>query len=214
MESLISGSIQEISIVPIRLAIQLTIVFFATRLIVWHYENYSQSNSFSNAKYSFTIVGLSPVLIIAVVKSSLALSLGLVGALSIVRFRTPIKDAEELGYLFLVIATGLAAGANQEVAILVALPIILFGLFLVNNKKEQFGDSGVFYIESDKDTYDKVIKFLKNTEMNYSLARFVKNDDLYIIDVNIDKLSFEELDETVSEIENLGVKSITFVTND
>ena len=50
--------------------------------------------------------------------------------------------------------------------------------------------------------------------MNYSLARFVKNDDLYIIDVNIDKLSFEELDETVSEIENLGVKSITFVTND
>ena len=45
-------------------------------------------------------------------------------------------------------------------------------------------------------------------------SRFVKNDDLYIIDVNIDKLSFEELDETVSEIENLGVKSITFVTND
>ena len=148
------------------------------------------------------------------VKSSLALSLGLVGALSIVRFRTPIKDAEELGYLFLVIATGLAAGADQEVAILVALPIILFGLFLVNNKKEQLGDSGVFYIESDKDTYDKVIKFIKSSEMNYSLARFVKNDDLYIIDVNIDKLSFEELDETVSEIENLGVKSITFVTND
>ena len=213
MESLISGSIQEISIVPIRLAIQLTIVFFATRLIVWHYENYSQSNSFLMQNI-LTIVGLSTVLIIAVVKSSLALSLGLVGALSIVRFRTPIKDAEELGYLFLVIATGLAAGADQEVAILVALPIILFGLFLVNNKKEQFGDSGVFYIESDKDTYDKVIKFIKSSEMNYSLARFVKNDDLYIIDVNIDKLSFEELDETVSEIENLGVKSITFVTND
>ena len=87
-------------------------------------------------------------------------------------------------------------------------------IFLVNNKKEQFGDSGVFYIESDKDTYDKVIKFIKSSEMNYSLARFVKNDDLYIIDVNIDKLSFEELDETVSEIENLGVKSITFVTNE
>ena len=40
-------------------------------------------------------------LVILVVKSSLALSLGLVGALSIVRFRTPIKEPEELVYLFL-----------------------------------------------------------------------------------------------------------------
>ena len=43
-------------------------------------------------------------LVILVVKSSLALSLGLVGALSIVRFRTPIKEPEELVYLFLSIA--------------------------------------------------------------------------------------------------------------
>ena len=42
-------------------------------------------------------------LVIVVVKSSLALSLGLVGALSIVRFRTPIKEPEELVYLFLAI---------------------------------------------------------------------------------------------------------------
>ena len=47
-------------------------------------------------------------LVIAVVKSSLALSLGLVGALSIVRFRTPVKEPEELTYLFFSIALGLA----------------------------------------------------------------------------------------------------------
>ena len=46
-------------------------------------------------------------LVIIVVKTSLALSLGLVGALSIVRFRTPIKEPEELVYLFLAIAIGL-----------------------------------------------------------------------------------------------------------
>ena len=45
-------------------------------------------------------------LVILIVKSSLALSLGLVGALSIVRFRTPIKEPEELVYLFLSIANG------------------------------------------------------------------------------------------------------------
>ena len=128
MESLISGSLQEITISPIRISLDLLLVFIITRAISWHYEKYSLSNSFSNTKNSFTIVGLSTVLIISVVKSSLALSLGLVGALSIVRFRTPIKDPEELGYLFLVIASGLAAGAEQEVALIVSIPLILFFL--------------------------------------------------------------------------------------
>ncbi|MDH4317841.1 MAG: DUF4956 domain-containing protein, partial [Desulfobulbaceae bacterium] len=48
----------------------------------------------------FPFVALTTILIITVVKSSIALSLGLVGALSIVRFRTPVKEPEELAYLF------------------------------------------------------------------------------------------------------------------
>jgi Domain of unknown function (DUF4956) len=68
---------------------------------------------------------LTTVLIITVVKSSLALSLGLVGALSIVRFRTPIKEPEELAYLFIAIALGLGLGANQLVATVVAGIFIL-----------------------------------------------------------------------------------------
>jgi len=48
-----------------------------------------------------------------IVKNSIALSLGLVGALSIVRFRAAIKEPEELIYLFLVIAVGLGCGAGQ-----------------------------------------------------------------------------------------------------
>ena len=113
MESLLS--IEEISISPIRIALDLVLVFILSRITVWHYEKYCLANSFSNTKHSFSIVAMSTVLIISVVKSSLALSLGLVGALSIVRFRTPIKDPEELGYLFFLIGSGLAAGAEQEV---------------------------------------------------------------------------------------------------
>lgn len=55
------------------------------------------------------------MLVITVVKSSLALSLGLVGALSIIRFRSAIKEPEELTYLFLAISLGLGFGANQTV---------------------------------------------------------------------------------------------------
>jgi hypothetical protein len=58
---------------------------------------------------------ITTFLVILVVKSSLALSLGLVGALSIVRFRTPIKEPEDLVYLFVAIAIGLGIGAGQYV---------------------------------------------------------------------------------------------------
>jgi len=76
-------------------------------------------------KYSVSLTGKNHIgvvipvlasivfLIIMVVKSSLALSLGLVGALSIVRFRTPIKEPEELAYLFLAIAIGLGYAAGH-----------------------------------------------------------------------------------------------------
>ena len=63
--------------------------------------------------------------IISVVKSSLALSLGLVGALSIVRFRTPIKDPEDLIFLFLAIVAGLGFGANQNVYTAIGISIVL-----------------------------------------------------------------------------------------
>jgi uncharacterized membrane protein YhiD involved in acid resistance len=62
---------------------------------------------------NFVMLACTTALIITVVKSSLALSLGLVGALSIVRFRSAIKEPEELAYLFLTIAIGLGLGADQ-----------------------------------------------------------------------------------------------------
>jgi len=71
----------------------------------------------------FPLLTLITTGVIAVVKSSLALSLGLVGALSIVRFRSAIKEPEELVYLFLCVAVGLALGAE--------LPLLAFLLVAV-----------------------------------------------------------------------------------
>jgi len=70
------------------------------------------------------------------VKSSLALSLGLVGALSIVRFRSAIKEPEELTYLFLNIAIGLGCGANQILVTLMAFICIV--LFIIVSKGSIF----------------------------------------------------------------------------
>ena len=92
-----------------------------------------------NFSKNFVILGTTTCIIIVIVKNSLALSLGLVGALSIVRFRAAIKEPEELVYLFLVIAVGLGCGAGQikviTVGILTSL-LIIFAYYLFLSKKK------------------------------------------------------------------------------
>lgn len=100
-------------------------------LIAWYYVKFG--NSLSNRLHFAAILpvlSLVTLLVISVVKSSLALSLGLVGALSIVRFRTAIKDPEELIFLFLAIAVGLGFGADQRVPTLLAVAVIMTFLLI------------------------------------------------------------------------------------
>ena len=72
----------------------------------------------------FPMLTMVTVVIIFVVKSSLALSLGLVGALSIVRFRAAIKTPEELVYLFLCIGVGLSLGAEHRLLAFTAVLVV------------------------------------------------------------------------------------------
>jgi len=99
-------------------------------VIAWYYVRFGASLSnrsqFAPILPTLTLITL---LVITIIKSSLALSLGLVGALSIVRFRTAIKDPEELIFLFLAIAVGLGLGADQRIPTLVAVGFILLYLF-------------------------------------------------------------------------------------
>ncbi len=78
----------------------------------------------------FPILSLTVFLVIITVKQSLALSLGLVGALSIVRFRTPVKEHEDLIYYFISIGIGLGFGANQNLFTSSALTIIFLILIV------------------------------------------------------------------------------------
>ncbi|MGA4643306.1 DUF4956 domain-containing protein [Limisphaera sp. 4302-co] len=97
---------------------------------------------------NFLLLVVTTTLVISIVKSSLALSLGLVGALSIVRFRTPIKEPEELAYLFLAIGIGLGLGAGQALVTLVAL-IIILGLIVIRGLTRRPPPQGNLYLTVD-----------------------------------------------------------------
>lgn len=104
------------------LVLNMLLAFVLSVIVAWYYARFGEalSNRMKLAKL-LPILTLITVLVISVIKSSLALSLGLVGALSIVRFRTAVKDPEELLYLFFAIAIGLGMGADQRAVTLVAV---------------------------------------------------------------------------------------------
>ena len=117
-------------------------------------------------------------LVILVVKSSLALSLGLVGALSIVRFRTPIKEPEELVYLFLAIAIGLGYAAGQILitTILVLLIFCMIYIWLSNRKIAKTSEYNlVVKWEKEGVAFDDILKEISPIVQNLRLVRLDKS---------------------------------------
>lgn len=114
-------------------------------VLSWHFRFFGSTLS-NREEFSriFPMIMLTTILIIAVVKGSLALSLGLVGALSIVRFRTPVKEPEELAYLFIAIAIGIGLGAEQTLATVLVAFVIMVVVAIVNRTRDHDEAKGVF----------------------------------------------------------------------
>jgi hypothetical protein len=153
-------------------------------ILAWTYIKYGTtlSNRSTLAK-TFLLVGVTTTLIITVVKSSLALSLGLVGALSIVRFRAAIKEPEELGYLFLTIAVGLGFGADQRAVTIIAFFLIL-ALILIYRAytKSQNEQNNLFLKIKTRNNaaelnVEKLVSDLSKSCSNMSLRRFEEHDE-------------------------------------
>ena len=123
-DNYLSQSSPQISLLSFSIGLVLTAI--SAYIVKLVYVRFGQTLSNRHGLGSLFIpLAMTTMLIITIVKSSLALSLGLVGALSIVRFRTAIKEPEELAYLFLCIAIGLGFGANQTVITILGLLLIL-----------------------------------------------------------------------------------------
>jgi len=134
----VSEDAKKKSVHPLTMAVYLVMGGLLALYIRFLYRqcNASVSDADSVARI-FPLLTMVTIGVIAVVKSSLALSLGLVGALSIVRFRAAIKDPEELVYLFLCIGVGLALGAEQPllaIAIVVVATLFVLGIHFTTGK--------------------------------------------------------------------------------
>ena len=172
-----------------------------------------------NFSKNFVILGVTTCIIIVIVKNSLALSLGLVGALSIVRFRAAIKEPEELVYLFLVIAVGLGCGAGQikviTVGILTSLLIIYaYHLFLRQKKIEhsEIINLGIIIEEDVKhDQITEIINELKSISNELMFISMSKTETTTNINLDIRPKEFDEIMKITDVIKLRFKKSKTII---
>lgn len=189
-------------------------------LVQLSYVNISKSlNDKEHFAETFVPLAIITTLVITVVKFSLALSLGLVGALSIVRFRAAIKEPEELVYLFFIIGIGLATGANQFLVAIIATFIALSILYIKKIYKDKKNvnfltetSTNILQIQIDNKTIKSVdiIDRLKKNVNYLNLKSFASENesDQFNFWFDIDKNNISNLISEINEItlENKDIK--------
>ncbi len=184
------------------------------------YERYGQSiSNRSQLAKVLMIVGLTTFIIISIVKSSLALSLGLVGALSIVRFRTAIKEPEELGYFFMAIAIGLGMGANQLLPTLIGFVILMIIVILQSSSgKSSITQNLLISLQSPEvknpALVDTISDAVSSNSTQLSVKRIQQKDEHLAINFQVKVNSLSHLNrirEALQKIDS-GI-DITFIDN-
>ena len=165
-----------------------------------------------NFNISLAVMSLITSAIILAMQSNLVISLGMVGALSIVRFRTAIKDPMDLAFLFWSISIGIICGAGlYEIALVTSVGVTVFILvldmlpvgkapmMLVVNSSEMNGEKAVL------DVVGKYARYYKVKSRNLSKGRL----DLVI------ELKVKEESALVSEVAALaGMLSASMISHD
>jgi uncharacterized membrane protein YhiD involved in acid resistance len=172
--------------------------FVLRQLYIKFSSSLSNKDEFSK---NFVILGITTCIVITIVKSSLALSLGLVGALSIVRFRAAIKEPEELVYLFLTITIGLGNGAGQLKVTLVGLIIAFFIIIFFSKIKikknltnlESTQISITINNEMTNLKINNLINQIKKHAISIDLVSLNKSKKLIIMNFNIVLKDFDKL---------------------
>jgi len=172
------------------------------------YEHYgtSLSNRRTFSK-NFAILTMTTMIIITVVKSSLALSLGLVGALSIVRFRAAIKEPEELAFLFLAIAIGVGLGADQRAITIVGFALIT-GIIILKKHSYRLDENQNLHLtitshNPQKATMKQIIDILNTYCSAAKMKRLDETKEMIELLFSVEFNNHEQFIQTKTELRKL-----------
>ena len=146
--------------------------------------------------FAITLVGMTVLtaMVTLAISTNIVISLGMVGALSIVRFRTAIKDPLDLLYLFWAITTGITSGAGMYVLVLVAA-VVMTVMVIIFYSRQQKGRIYILVVHYTGDeagdniirSFGKIKYFIKSKtlrkeKIEMAIEVFCKNNDTFFME--------------------------------
>lgn len=209
------GSTLDLPAVAINLLLAVFSSFILSRVYIYWGASLSNRRKFAA---NFMLVTVTTTFIILVVRSSVALSLGLVGALSIIRFRAAIKEPEELAYLFFAISLGIGLGDNQRLITLAALLVVIALLGLTRLLRQSQADAnlhlGITSHNPNKVEMPQVMDVLAKHCSKVRLLRYDENAETIEMSFIVEFSHTSDLDRARSALLSLApAVEISFLDN-
>ena len=160
-----SSFIENVSSIPIIDMVIASLLSFIVGLFIFYVYKRTYSGVMYSSSFGVTLIALTMItsLIILAVTSNIVLSLGMVGALSIVRFRTAIKEPSDIAFLFWSIAVGIVIAAGL-------IPLALFGSLMIG---------AVLLVFSSRTTSDQpfiLIVHYQDTDSEQEAYKFIEQE--------------------------------------
>ena len=197
----------------VEIIVSLLCSFAIGMFIYWTYKKFFRGVVYSyNYNVSFVLMTMITTAIIMTISTNIVLSLGMVGALSIVRFRTAVKDPLDIVYMFWAISAGIAVGAGMYPIAIIGSLFFCATLAWLSKKKVR-GDTYILVVHHTNEATENLRKTL--TKLNTKLKSKSIRNGLIEITVEIrlvdDNTSFMTLS---NEIEGVQACSLVNYTGD
>lgn len=164
------------------------------------------SKSFS---LSVLLLSLVTTLVIQTISSNITLSLGMVGALSIVRFRTAVKEPVDTGFMFWAITAGIMAGANLYIAAIIGSLIVGLLFFICYSFGMKLGNKYLVILKYDEEVSPRVEKALEDIKFRVKSRSITKGMIEYTFEVELNDANQKLLDKigTINGVSSVNVIS-------
>ena len=194
-----SNFLENVSSVSIFDTVLALFLAFGIGLFIFFIYKKTFSGVMYSSGFGVTLIALTMIttLVILAVTSNVVLSLGMVGALSIVRFRTPIKEPLDIAFLFWSIAVGIVLAAGMIPLAVIGSAVIGVVLFIIVNRKthvnpyivivncdtHQSGQEAELFLRSNTDRCVVKSKSAQNGAVELNMEIRLKEDDTDFIDI-------------------------------
>ena len=151
---------------PIQTVLLVLLVAFLVSLIIYLTYKNTYTGVLYNPRFNVSLIMITMIttMVMVVIGSNISVSLGMVGALSIIRFRTAVKDPRDTAFIFCCVVSGLACGTQNYTIVIVGSVFICLILFLFkkfttkNNKYVLIIKGKSFDLKEVEKTLDKKLK--------------------------------------------------------